>query len=190
MIIVIVFSILLPACNSVDKPESSEKINSSTSPSVVKPDNTVKTTTLLPACNSLSKPESSEKINSSTPLPVVKPDNTVKITFIRNINFSRSACGTWPTLDGKDISGLMTGEYTKTISTAGTHKIGVRFWGGLKVFFWNHPQIDVNLKKNKEYFYLISSTIYSTMEIKEIAQEDALKRISKYKFISAGSNPR
>lgn len=133
-------------------------------------------------------------IAGCVPLREVKPpvqindtDSTARVLILRNYNFWGGGVHLWPTLDGEDVAGLRTNEYTEILVTESVHNLGVRYYGNWKFIGWNHNEIKVDLKRGEQYYYLLSPTIIGTFEIEEIEQEKALRRIAKSKLVKPGT---
>jgi len=86
------------------------------------------------------------------------------------------------TLDGQDIFGIRSGQYTKCKLNPGEYYIGVRCFGGWAPI-WNEDSIKVTVTPNGRSYYLVRPDI-SCASIEPITEAEAQKRIPKSKYIS------
>jgi hypothetical protein len=125
-----------------------------------------------------------------TPVSVLA-DNIpkAKIVIIRNYNFYGAGIHYWPTLDGQDIAGLLTNQYTTFDLAAGKHRLGVRCHGGWTRTF-KHEEIEAIIESNKSYYYLLSP-VYSLVrdvcaKIEPIESQEGMDLMKRAKLVPTG----
>ncbi len=113
-----------------------------------------------------------------------------QITIIRNYNPIGSTERYYPTVNGKKVAGLYTKEHTVFQLPAGQYTIGLMF-PVIGLNTWWHDEMEKTIEVNRKYYFLLSPTFklisISGVEIEEIDQIDAEKRVQRSSFIATGT---
>ncbi|MEJ2364442.1 MAG: hypothetical protein P8075_06415 [Deltaproteobacteria bacterium] len=118
-----------------------------------------------------------------TRLPTIEDEKrSGEVTLIRTSNFIGVAVSYIITLNGAEIFGIRSGQYTKFKLNEGEYEIGVKCFGG-SGSTWRLDSIRFNATSNSNSYFLVSPN-YSCAGIKQITEAEALKRIQNSKYIS------
>lgn len=108
----------------------------------------------------------------------------IKVIVARNWNYIGGMNLNWLTFDGENIVGMYTREFTEFTTTAGAHKIGVR-WGS-SLFGYAHMEKEIDLARDETRYFLITSSLFGA-EIEEVPESELVKRVALYRFSPPGS---
>jgi hypothetical protein len=118
-------------------------------------------------------------------MPEVSNQSDNNITVLRDDSILGSAIHFWPTVDGKDIAGLLTNQYISFKLDHGVYKLGVRCFGGW-IQTWGHDQIVIDIENNTSKYYLISPAFIGCADIEKLLEEDAEKLLKSSQRIKTG----
>ena len=118
-----------------------------------------------------------------TRLPTIEDEKrSGEVTVIRTSNFIGVAVSYIITLNGAEIFGIRSGQYTKFKLNKGEYEIGVKCFGGSDAT-WKLDSIRFSVTSNSSSYFLVSPNL-SCAAIKSITDAEALKRIQNSKYIS------
>lgn len=108
-------------------------------------------------------------------------NNENNVTILRNYNYVSGGLRFWPTVDGKEVSGLFSNTHISFMLSPGKHVIGVRCCS-------SQDQLDVVIQEyDYRYFKLSPSwNPFKGAEIEEITKEEAIYRLEKSTRIKTG----
>lgn len=128
-------------------------------------------------------------LNACAPLrPVhqLEEDESINnITIIRNYNYIASGYHFWPTINGKEISGLLPNQYISFYAPQGETSFGVKCYGGVFPKWW-HDEISVEVLKGNKYYFVISPYGLGCADIKQIELSEATEYLTSATFIKTG----
>jgi len=125
-----------------------------------------------------------------TRLPTIEDEKrSGEVTVIRISSFFGVAVSYIITLNGFEIFGIRSGQYTKFKLNEGEYEIGVKAyvmgpicWGG-PPSNWRLDSLKFSATSNSSSYFLVSPNITGA-GIKQITEAEALKRIQNSKYIS------
>jgi hypothetical protein len=86
------------------------------------------------------------------------------------------------TLNGKDIFGIRSGQYTTFKLTEGEHYIGIKCFGGWSPT-WKEDSVKFTVTRNSNSYFIVSPNL-SCAIIKPIVETEAQKIIKNSKYVS------
>lgn len=102
------------------------------------------------------------------------------ITILRNYNYVSGGMRFWPTVDGKEVSGLFSKTHISFELLPGKHSIGVRCG-------WSEDQLEVMIKEDELRYFKISPVyLFGCAAIEEIPKAEAIERLAKSTRIKTG----
>jgi len=126
-------------------------------------------------------------IHSFAELPA---ETSAQITFIRNYNPIGSTVRYYPTVDGKKVAGLYTNEHTIFRLPAGRYAFGLMF-PIIGLDRWWQDEMEKDIEAKRHYYFLLSPKFklinMTAVEIEEINQHDADKRVQRSTLVPTGS---
>ena len=124
-----------------------------------------------------------------TRLPTIEDEKrSGEVTVIRISSFIGVAGSYIIILNGAEIFGIRSGQYTKFKLNEGEYEIGVKClvgpicWGGSSPT-WRLDSLKFSATSNSSSYFLVSPN-FSCAGIKQITEAEALKRIQNSKYIS------
>ena len=116
-------------------------------------------------------------------LPTISNDKpSVEVTVIRVSSIVGATNSYKITLNGNDIFGIRSGQYTKFKLNEGEYHIGVKCFGGWTPT-WKEDSLKFNVTPNSNSYFLISPNL-SCASIKAITETEAQEKIKESKYVS------
>jgi len=112
---------------------------------------------------------------------------TAEVSIIRNYNFEGSGIRFYPTVENKKIAGLYTKDYVHFYLKEGNYKFGLMVPDVIFGRWIDENSIEKKIKAEQKYFFLLSPTFISSMEIEEIEQKEAEERMASSRLIKTGT---
>ena len=120
-------------------------------------------------------------------LEELKSGEMAEISIIRDYNIGMSGVHFYPTLNKEKIVGLNVENYSRFYLKEGSYNFGLVAPNVILGTWFNAESIMKNIIASKKYYFLLSLNFLGFIEIEEIVEEEAEKRISKGILIPTGS---
>ncbi len=119
-------------------------------------------------------------------MPELKGESFAGVSIMRNYNFWGGGVRLYPTVNGKKIAGLYTNNHVQFRLHEGKYSFGLMVPDVVLGIWKEGNSFDKNIEANKQYYFLLSPGLMG-MEIEEIEQKEAEKRLASSDLIETGS---
>ena len=119
-------------------------------------------------------------------MPELKGESSAEISIMRNYNFWGGGVRLYPTVNGKKVAGLYTNHHVQFQLHEGKYTFGLMVPDVVLGIWKEENNINKNIEANKQYYFLLSPGVMG-MEIEEIDQKDAEKRLLSSNLVKTGS---
>ena len=132
---------------------------------------------LLQGCSMFMRPVSA--------VSELEPREQNNVFIMRSYNYIGGGGRFWPTVDGKEVSGLFARQYVAFSLPPGRHSLGVTCGLG-------NDELEVDIKELTSHYYKVSIDLWALMnpmacaEIEEIPRPEALGRLDNSVRIKTG----
>jgi len=113
--------------------------------------------------------------------PIIAQELCGEVTVIRISSIVGAMNSYTIILDGKDIFGIRSGQYTNFKLNEGEYYIGVKCFGGF-VPTWKKSSVKFIVAPNSNSYFLVSPSL-SCASIKSIDESEAQKRVQDSKYV-------
>ncbi len=118
---------------------------------------------------------------------VSSPSTAAEVIIVRNKSMFGATNSFKITLDGQEILGIRTGEYTQFMVEPGTHSIGVKCFGGWTPT-WKEDKKEFSFKAQTRYYFLVGPVdIFeeACAGIEQVAEQEGKERLGGSTYVPA-----
>ncbi|OAN18014.1 hypothetical protein A3K86_03585 [Photobacterium jeanii] len=144
---------------------------------------------VLSGCSSIPVDHSAPKLQLDDISVVNKSSGDVKVGIARNNNLLSSMLHYWPTVSGKAISGMLTGDVIEFYVPAGKLKLGAACYGGWSQS-WKLTELNLDVTVKDERFFLLSPAVLDGskyLDIEEVSEDVYKSKLKSGQRIEVGT---